>query len=67
MENTKKIIEPNVLERLKQRESVSDNSLSHLNKKMQKILKRKIDDREETPQYMQALQKYLYLLQEDYL
>lgn len=67
MDNTKKmiLIEPDVLERLKTKENIFDDSLSRLDKEMQKILKSKIDDREKWALYMQVLQKYLHLIQED--
>lgn len=62
MENTKKIIliEPSVVERLKQKENACEDTLSRLDKDMQKILKSKLEDREKWTLYLQTLQRYLH-------
>lgn len=67
MESTKKmiLIEPEMLERLKSKETASDDSLSRLDKEMHTILKRKIDDREKWALYTQVLQRYLYVTKEN--
>lgn len=67
MENTKKmiLIEPEVIERLKTRDTAYEDSLSRLDKEMQNILKSKKDDREKWSLYMQILQRYLHFAGEE--
>lgn len=67
MENTKKmiLIEPEVIERLKSRDTAHEDSLSRLDKEMQNILKSKKDDREKWSLYMQILQRYLHFAGEE--
>lgn len=67
MENTKKmlLIEPEVIEKLKSKENTNETYLSRLDKEMQHILKSKMDDREKWTLYMQVLQRYLYLKEEE--
>lgn len=62
MENTKKMIlvEPSVLEKLKQKEHSSDDTLSRLDKEMDKIIRSKMDDREKWSLYYQTLQRYFH-------
>ncbi|CAH2084390.1 unnamed protein product [Euphydryas editha] len=66
MENTKKmlLIEPSLIERLKQEEKLPEESLSRLDREMSKIMKSKLDDREKWALYLQTLQRYLHICQE---
>lgn len=67
MENTKKmiLIEPEVVERLKNRENVPIKPLSRLDMDMHNILNSKIEDREKWIQYLQILQRYLHFAGEE--
>lgn len=62
MENTKKMIlvDPSVIENLKKRETSSDDTLSRLDKEMDKIISSKLDDREKWSLYYQTLQRYFH-------
>lgn len=67
MENTKKMIlvEPSVIERLKQKENAPEDSLSRLDTEMQDIMKSKTEDREKWMLYLQTLQRYLHFSGEE--
>lgn len=62
MENAKKMIlvEPHVIERIRQNENIPEKPLSLLDKEMQKILNSTIEDREKWSKYSQILQRYLH-------
>lgn len=66
MENTKKmlLIEPCLLEKLKQKDNSCNESLSRLDKEMHKIMTSKMDDREKWSTYYQTLQRYLHFNEE---
>lgn len=66
MANAKKmiLIEPSVLEKLKQRDSSPEDSLSRLDEDMRKIIKSKLNDREKWSLYLQTLQRYLHFYDE---
>lgn len=66
MESAKKmlLVEPGVLEKLKQ-ENNTISPLSRLDKEMQNILNRKLDDREKWSLYLQTLQRYLHFTEEE--
>lgn len=62
MENTKKMIlvEPHVLDRIRQNDNIPKRPLSLLDDEMQKILNSNIEDREKWAKYSQILQRYLH-------
>lgn len=66
MENTKKmlLIEPCLLEKLKQKDSSCNESLSRLDKEMHKIMTSKMEDRQKWSTYYQTLQRYLHFNEE---
>lgn len=67
MENAKKMIlvEPSVIERLKTKESTPEDSLSRIDREMQKIMRSKLEDREKWTLYLQTLQRYLHFTGEE--
>lgn len=68
MENAKKmiLIEPEIIEKLKNDNTDRNvNNLSRLDKEMNQVLKKNIDDREKWPLYLQTLQRYLYFIGKD--
>lgn len=66
MENTKKmiLIEPNVIEKLKEKITSNESSLTRLDKEMHKIMNSKLDDRKKWALYFQTLQRYLHFSDE---
>lgn len=67
MDNAKKmiLIEPDVIEKLKSRDTNAGSSAtSRLDAEMQNILRSHIGDREKCKLYVQALQRYLYFMEE---
>lgn len=66
MENTRKmiLIDPSVIEKLKHKESTSEDPLSRLDQEMQNILVSKLGDHEKWKLYSQILQRYLYFSDE---
>lgn len=62
MENAKKmlLVEPELLDRLKQEKTVSTDPLTQLDNEMQNVLNMKKDDREKWILYLQTLQRYLH-------
>ncbi|CAH2109053.1 unnamed protein product [Euphydryas editha] len=66
MENEKKmiLIEPGLIEKLKQENKVNSN-LSRLDIKMQNIMNSKTEDRKKWMLYLQTLQRYLHFTEEN--
>lgn len=66
MENFKKmlLIEPDLIDKLK-KDHTAESPLSRLDDEMQKILHKKIEDREKWILYLQTLQRYLHFIGED--
>ncbi|KAH9642906.1 hypothetical protein HF086_003505 [Spodoptera exigua] len=66
MENAKKmiLIEPGLIEKLKQENKVTSN-LSRLDIEMQNIMNSKMEDRKKWMLYLQTLQRYLHFTEED--
>lgn len=60
------LVEQDFIERLKNNETLSENSTSsRLDSEMQKIIKSKLDDREKWTLYSQALQRFLHFAELD--
>lgn len=62
MENTKKmmLVDASVIEKLKQKESAPQDTLTRLDEEMQNIMNRKLNDREKWALYSQTLQRYFH-------